>query len=233
MKRKILLMAAIILCLSISAYGTLAFFTADGTTHNVITSGGVDIKIVEKGENGVDFMQNQTVMPGKTITKIVTVKNEGKTDAWVRVKLTPKIEFSKAYQKGHPNDIADLALMKLNLAQNDDGTGKWTLQNDGYYYYSEPLVAGQTTEALLQSVAFDAAMPNAYQNATAQVIITAEAVQSANNPDGFLRLDTVLPLDPKTSDPVPPVTDPEPTEPTEPDVDPEPTEPGIGTDDKE
>lgn len=48
MKKKILLVAALTICLAIAVSGTLAYFTAEDTVHNVITSGGVNIKVVEK-----------------------------------------------------------------------------------------------------------------------------------------------------------------------------------------
>ena len=51
MKRRLLLAAVITICLSMAAYGTLAFFTAEDTAHNVITSGGVDIDLLERAES--------------------------------------------------------------------------------------------------------------------------------------------------------------------------------------
>ena len=54
MKKKILLVTAVVICLAIAATGTLAYFTSDDVAHNVITSGGVNIELVEKteGEDG-------------------------------------------------------------------------------------------------------------------------------------------------------------------------------------
>ena len=48
MKKKILLAAAVMICLAVGASGTLAYFTSENTAHNVITSGGVNIEVVEK-----------------------------------------------------------------------------------------------------------------------------------------------------------------------------------------
>ena len=50
MKKKILLVTAVVICLAIAATGTLAYFTSDDVAHNVITSGGVNIELVEKTE---------------------------------------------------------------------------------------------------------------------------------------------------------------------------------------
>lgn len=47
MKKKILTVAAIAICLAVLASGTLAYFTAEDQVHNVITSDAVDIAIEE------------------------------------------------------------------------------------------------------------------------------------------------------------------------------------------
>ena len=49
MKKKLLMLSAVAICIAILAAGTLAFFTAEDTAHNVITTGGVDIKLYEWG----------------------------------------------------------------------------------------------------------------------------------------------------------------------------------------
>ena len=45
MKRKLLILSVLAICVAIVAAGTLAYFTAEDTAHNVITSGGVDIEL--------------------------------------------------------------------------------------------------------------------------------------------------------------------------------------------
>lgn len=69
MKKKILLVAAVVMCLAIATAGTLAYFTSEDTAHNVITSGDVNIELVEqtKKEDGtlVEFPEEgiKGVMP--------------------------------------------------------------------------------------------------------------------------------------------------------------------------
>ena len=41
MKRKILILSVLAICIATFAAGTIAFFTAEGKAHNVITTGGV------------------------------------------------------------------------------------------------------------------------------------------------------------------------------------------------
>lgn len=59
LRKKIVLAVAAVLVMSMGAYGTLAYLTADITTHNVITSGKVAIelldKTVQKGEAADSF----------------------------------------------------------------------------------------------------------------------------------------------------------------------------------
>ena len=48
MKKKLLYIAAIVICLSLITGGTYAYFTASDTARNVITSGGIEVKVVEQ-----------------------------------------------------------------------------------------------------------------------------------------------------------------------------------------
>ena len=96
MKKKI---TAIFLCVALVAIAivgaSLAYFTDTKTTTNTFTVGNVKIDLIEqeKGENGLQtFTQGKTLVPGKSndgnaVSKIVTVKNTGKNDAWVWVEL--------------------------------------------------------------------------------------------------------------------------------------------------
>ena len=47
MKRKILIIAILIICLAGLTGGTIAYFTAEETTTNVITAGNLSIELVE------------------------------------------------------------------------------------------------------------------------------------------------------------------------------------------
>ena len=43
MKKKVLLAAALVVCLAVAVSGSLAYFTAEERAHNVITTGGIAI----------------------------------------------------------------------------------------------------------------------------------------------------------------------------------------------
>ena len=174
MKKKILVVAAVAICLAIATTGTLAYFTYSDKADNVITTGGVNIELVEKTqrEDGtlVDFPEEgiQRVMPGTDVSKIVSVKNTGKNGAWVRVKVELKITSS---------DGAELPVnvMKFEVGEN------WSVEPDGFIYYAKPVEAGASTGILFDTVHIAPEMGNEYQHCTANIEISAQAVQTANN----------------------------------------------------
>lgn len=174
MKKKILLVAAMIACFAIAASGTLAYFTTEDTAHNVITSGGVNIELVEKtkGEDGteVDFPPEGVtgVMPGASVSKIVSVKNTGENEAWIRVQVEAKI--TSADGKELPVDV-----MNFEIGEN------WHMDFDRCFYYEKPVAAGESTDILFDTVTFAPEMGNEYQGCTANIEIKAQAVQTANN----------------------------------------------------
>ena len=171
MKRKVLILSALAMLVALCAAGTLAYFTAEGRAHNVITTGGVGIAVQEwADEDKTQPFEDVTgIMPGVTVTKIAEIKNTGASEAWVRVLITKDIQLAG-------DGEVDPDLIKLGLNTTD-----WTLGTDGYYYYNKALKPGETTAPILSSVTFEPTMGNEYQNAAATVDISAQAVQTANN----------------------------------------------------
>lgn len=170
MKRKLLILSVLVICVATLAAGTLAYFTSEGTAHNVITTGGVDITLQEWADEGkkTPFEDLTGIMPGMTVTKIAEIKNTGASEAWVRVKVEKNIQL-KGEGEVNP-DLVELAL----------DTANWT-EKDGYYYYNKALKPGEVTAPVFSAVTFNASMGNEYQNATATVDVYAQAVQTANN----------------------------------------------------
>ena len=161
MKRKLLLLSVLAICVATLAAGTLAYFSADGTARNVITTGNVSIAVEEwaDADKTQPFEDLTGIMPGTTV----------EADAWIRVRLTSDIRLTG---DGTP----DPSLVKPDLNTTD-----WTLGPDGYLYCNKAIRPGETTAPLFTCVTFDAGMGNEYQDATATVHVAAEAVQTANN----------------------------------------------------
>ena len=175
MKRKLLLLSVMVICIAIAAVGTLAFFNTDAVAHNVITTGGVNIELHEyaDAEKPQPFKDLSGVMPGMTVTKIAEVENTGASAAWVRVKVEKAIKLAKEIEGFTP----DTALVALNI-----NTEKWEHEGD-YFYYKEALQPNEITAPIFTSVTFNKTMGNEYQGATATVDIVAQAVQKDNNGD--------------------------------------------------
>ena len=175
MKKKIAAAALIVSMLSISAMGTLAYFTDTGIAHNVITSGKVDITLNDAmgyDEDNQPVRELKGVMPGVTYDKVVSVTNEADSqNAWVRIKLEKVIEPAPDVEAKN-----DPSLAIINFPKES----KWVEDGD-YWYYTDILKPGDTTENLFETVTIDKNMGNEYQNSTVKILVTAEAVQADNN----------------------------------------------------
>lgn len=191
MKRKIAALAVIVIALSLAAYGTVAYFTATGTAHNVLTMGNIGIKlndkteVVENGETKLvefttEYPNGMPVMPATEASKIVSVENTGSAPAWVRVKIEKTVE---------PADAAVTGLDTKYVGLNYD-TKNWVDGGDGFWYCKEPLKPGKTTPNLFDTVTFSKDMGNDYMNCRFNIIVSAQAVQSDNN--GIVDGQTVL-----------------------------------------
>lgn len=179
MKKKLLVISAVAVCLAIAAAGTAAYFTAEEKAHNVIATGGVAIEVAEwtEQEGGrVPFPEEGIggVMPGTSVSKIVTVQNTGESEAWIRVKVEVAIEDAEGGALPATFGGSSTPVVSFTALSG------WQEQA-GYYYYETPVGAGGFTSALFEEVAFDELIGNEYQNCTATITVTAQAVQSRNN----------------------------------------------------
>lgn len=150
------------------AFNTIAYYTSKETVNNIITTGSIDLDIVEVGFDGKEFPINgvDRVIPGSVVIKNVSIKNSGDNPMWLRVKAI------KSFNNLELN--TEVASLDFNLVD-------WTY-NNGWYYYNDIIQVNQTSNELFNSVTFaDEAMGNEYQNTTFTISIVAEAVQSENN----------------------------------------------------
>ena len=171
MKKKILLIASLVIILAMLAVGgSLAWFTDNDEATNVFTIGSVEIDQIEQqykvDANGdktaelEDFVQNKVLLPIVNVTnpsvdpnyqdKIVTVKSLGNNPAYVSTHIAI------------PTVLNDILVLDLNA-----GTGmKWepavsytnttTVNGESYTVYSfvyiEALDKDEVTEQLLKGV---------------------------------------------------------------------------------
>lgn len=190
MKKKILAISVVALCAAVLGYATLAYFTTQAIAHNVITTGGIDVEIVEKQADGTPFPEEGVsgIVPGTEVSKIVTVKNREKSsESWVRVGVAVKITDGNGTLlnpagNALPTIITGTSGEKIDVVTLDINTTDWIEGEDGYYYYRTSMAPGEVTTPLFQTVGFAPEMGNEYQGCRVMIDIDAQAVQTANNP---------------------------------------------------
>lgn len=200
MKKKIIALCLVIaLAATAIVGGTLAYFTDTDNATNTFTVGGVSIVLNEQErQNGelVEFSQDKVLMPlvgsaqedpkdefGMTtaknyVDKMVTVTNNGVSDAYVRAYFA----IPTALGNGYETFNAGMNILHFNFGNkivdgevyttcgdewNWQHSGKWnyyetTIDGIAYnvYYadYTEILPAGATTERLLDGVYLDSSV---------------------------------------------------------------------------
>lgn len=174
MRKKVIVIAILAICLAIAAYGTVAYFTYEDTATNVIVAGNVRIALRQwrQTEEGAreNFDGPLKVLPGTAVSKIVEVENTGSRPAWIRISVETAITLAE----GVTGEV-DTALVSFTV-----DTEHWTLR-DGFYYYERPLQAGEVTAPLFTQVVFAENMDNQYQDSTATLTIQAQATQVDHN----------------------------------------------------
>ena len=191
MKKRIVAIAVIGICLAVVGYGTLAFFTDEAVAHNVITTSGINIEIVQTQRDDATGTEVPSpdeplrgVMPGQRVSKIVTVKNnEQSSAAWIRVMVNVTGQFA---------DGTAMMPDQIQVISFEPNATYWLYDEDeGYYYHKEPVGSGEQTAPLFKEVKFATEMGNEFQGCTVYIDVSAAAVQAANNsiPEGGTVID--------------------------------------------
>lgn len=168
MKKKLLVVCAVILLLGIVSYGTLAYFSSTDQVTNTFTVGSVKIVQNEQQHDDVtgeleDFEQDQTLLPvadpsvpendENYIEKIVTVTSVGKNPAYVRTHIAVPTALAQILTL----DMSDSAnwvsvSYPVQPTQVVDGV-EYTIYS---FTYTQPLDQGQSTDVLLEGVYLNA-----------------------------------------------------------------------------
>ena len=199
--------------------GTLAYFTDSDSAVNTFTVGNVKIDLIEQERDGIgglqDFTDNQVLMPivgsaqgekddlgqpvaKNYIDKIVTVKNTGASDAYVRAYFA----IPSALDDGYETYNAGANVLHFNfgnkLVDNEVVSTmgvEWTWKHDGkwnyfettidsvaynvyYYYYNKVLPENTTTDALFDQIVMPADMVNGDAETGLTLNVVAQAVQA-------------------------------------------------------
>ena len=176
-KNRFILVALVIALIATIAGGTLAYFVAEETAYNVITTGKLDVELKEETDGGEPWPEDgfENIEPGDDVTKIVYGENHGTVDFWLRIKLDKTITDA--------NGKTDtLSFDKITI---DINTTDWT-EKDGYYYYNSLVKPGDKTVPLFTKVSFSDDLTNEYMEAKVEINVTMQAVQAKNNGDSAL-----------------------------------------------
>lgn len=171
-KKRILAIAVIVMCLAILATGTSAYFIGEETSYNVITTGLLHMELVEETTGGKPWPSTgiQNVVPATETDKVVYVVNRGSVPFFARIQMEQQITPA-------PGVEAELTFEHISLDLNTDC---W-IEQGGFYYYYRALQPGESSEPLFTKVIFAPEMGNEYMDATVEVAVQAQAVQSDNN----------------------------------------------------
>lgn len=183
MKKKLYVLAVLGIILAGAISGTLAYYTAKATAHNVITSGAIDIELVETWDHDNNpetpaqpypIVPVTGIMPGEEHSKIVHVHNVGENPAWVRVKV-------EIYAEDEAGEHLDTDVLTINY---NTGNSSWVRGEDGYFYYTQALAPNTATATpLFEKVTMAEATGDDYQNAMIIIDVKAESIQYQNNTD--------------------------------------------------
>lgn len=169
--RRLLGVLAAVLCVcALAVGGTMAFFTAEETAYNVITTAVLDMELVERTAGGELWPKDgiSGVVPGMEVVKEPYVENRGGVDFYTRLSVEMRVT-------GEGGKELSTRYITLNYDRKN-----WT-EKDGWFYYNRPVAPGGETKPLFTKVKFDEEMGNAYMGARVEIDVVAQAVQSRNN----------------------------------------------------
>ena len=164
-KKSLILLASLAAILLVGVAGTLALLiTQSGPVKNTFVPGNVAVAVQE------------TFTQGGTEKTDVKIQNTGNVDAYIRVAIIPTWEDDE----GNPVGVS-ASLDDLNITWGS--SDKWKKADDGFWYYTSPVPAGDSTENLIASatVKTDSAGYNAGYKMNLQILaqgIQADGVDS-------------------------------------------------------
>lgn len=166
MKKKITAITVCVCMLAIAIVGgTLAYFTDTDKADNVFTVGNVSIDLTEPNWEGEGSKDAPEVYPGEALAKDPTVTNNGKNPAFVRIKVEGWDCLGKGNEIGYRTDYVDNKL------------GNNWVEYGGYFYYTEVLEVGATTDAAFDQIVIPTSVTNGFDGSY-DLVVTAEAVQA-------------------------------------------------------
>lgn len=173
--KALLLILIVISIISVTVLGK--GFTSIDSVNNKFSIGSVETEIDENFDAPKEW-------DGSNISKLVSIKNTGKNDEFVRVSIIPRwIDENENPWTGDSN------LIQLNLDEDnvialnkDDINNLWVYGEDGYFYYMAKLKSGKSTKELLKSVeikkdSIEDSLKEKYNGKKIKIDVNVEAIQ--------------------------------------------------------
>ena len=163
MRKLYVITLTVLVCVfAVSGIFAAADWYREDRTTNIISVGELSGDLIDIYE------QENVVMPGDRVSKVVSVKNSGTSDGLVRVRL-------ESVWTDSGEETADGQFIF------DVNKENWLFDADtGYYYYLGVLAPGATTEPLLNSFSVSGPdMNNYYSYRPGSILVTMEMVQAA------------------------------------------------------
>ena len=158
MKKRYAVLAISLIAVIVLALGSFAYLSKTGTSRSKVASSNLKVKLLLT-EDGKELSQGEIkVMPGESRQIAAGVKNVGKEDAWIRVK------------------IGSLELLELSGRNDED----WK-EKDGYWYYSKIVPSGEETSPLFRGVKASEEAGNDDAGKSVDLKIEAQGTQAKHN----------------------------------------------------
>ncbi|WP_455682392.1 hypothetical protein [Thomasclavelia sp.] len=183
-KKNKLLILMIVLCIMVPIGGAIAYFHADTSSNNKLSSGNVGIEIKdattnEDGQINHDGITFNFGYPGAIKDKQTFVENISNNDLYTRITVT------KYWEDEDGNKIIDANPKLIEIITN--AQDNWIIQDNDvnsevvHFYYKKILKPGETTDLFVNQIKLSGMIDDSemmiYSGLNAHLAFEAEAVQ--------------------------------------------------------
>lgn len=183
-KKNKLLILLITLCVLVPVGGAVAYFRAETSSRNKLSSGNVGIELMDttsegdaiQSEEGIDFT---FAYPGAVKEKETFVQNISDNDLYTRITVT------KYWIDEEGNKVIDADPKLIEVVTND--TSNWIIQDSDendeivYFYFRKPLSPQEATDLFINRIKLSGKITNdgeiEYSELSAHLSFEADAVQ--------------------------------------------------------
>ena len=140
-KRRVLIVALACVLTLAGIGGVVAWLTGTDQVINMFDLGRVETEVNEDGPE-----ENQPFKEGDNVKQNVDVTNRGNVPIYVRAQV------NIYWQDANGNQLWEAPVESTDYTITWDNDQKWVKGSDGFYYWTEPLKAGETTGLLIKEL---------------------------------------------------------------------------------